>query len=417
MNVVGIIAEYNPFHSGHAYQIETLKQQTHADYVIVAMSGNFVQRGAPALTDKYTRTRMALSCGADLVLELPVLCATASAEYFARGGVSLLHSTGVVTHLGFGTESDHSLLLTKIAAILTRSSCSLQQRIQQELKTGSSFPLARARALEEALFPDDTIDSQALHTILSSPNNILAIEYLKALSLIPSSIEPVFVLRKGKGYHDTGMTGDFCSASAIRNYLREDPSDLSPLRNTMPESAFQLLADYPHPFLYEDDFSSLVHYKLLTETPEQTAGYADSSPELANRMYHKRHAFVSFSQFCGLMKSKNTTYTRISRLLLHLLLNIPASGYAALASPSPIPYLRVLGFQKSAAPLLSSIKQNGQVPIITSPADASCLLSPFGIRCLETDIYGSDLYNLALTAKGARNLCSDYRQPVIVLKP
>lgn len=416
MNVVGIIAEYNPFHSGHAYQIETLKQNTNADFVIIAMSGNFVQRGAPALMDKYTRTRMALSCGADLVLELPVLCATASAEYFARGGVSLLHNTGVITHLGFGTESDDLTLLTRIAKVLTCGSSSFQQCMQKELKTGSSFPLARARALEETLSFDTKIDLENLHTLLASPNNILAIEYLKALSLLPSSIQPVPVLRRGKGYHDTRMAGAFCSASAIRNYLREEENpNPSLLEVTMPESALALLAGYPHSFLYEDDFSQLIHYKLLTETPEQMAGYADSSWELASRMYQKRHSFVSFSQFCELLKSKNTTYTRISRLLLHLLLNIQNSDYARLAVPSPIPYLRVLGFKKTAAPLLSSIKKHGNVPMVTSPADASSRISPFGIQCLNTDIYAADIYNLALTAKGSRNLSSDYRQPVIVL--
>lgn len=415
MNVVGIIAEYNPFHSGHAYQIEILKKQTHAEYVIIAMSGNFVQRGAPALTDKYNRTRMALSCGADLVLELPVLCATASAEYFARGGVSLLHNTGVITHLGYGTECENPLLLTKTANVLTRSPAPFSQRMQKELKAGISYPLARAKALEEALASDTSIDPDELHAMLASPNNILAIEYLKALSLLASPIEPISVLRKGKGYHDTHMKGNFCSASAIRSYLLKENPDFSLLMETMPKPAFTLLRDYPHPFLYEDDFSSLIHYKLLTETPEQTAAYADSSRELANRMYHKRHSFVSYSQFCKLLKSKNTTYTRISRLLLHLLLNIKASDYTRLTAPSPIPYLRVLGFKKSAAPLLSSIKRNGNVPIITSPADASSLISPFGIQCLERDIYAADIYNLVLNAKGACNLCSDYKQPLIVL--
>lgn len=413
MNVLGIIAEYNPFHFGHAYQIETLRKETNADYVIVAMSGNFVQRGAPALLDKYTRARMALECGADLVFELPVLYSTASAQYFAMGGVSLLQNTGVVTHLGFGTEHDNLALLQRISDTLIQNPPVFQSQLQQELKNGLSFPAARAKALEAVFCNSERDTLFQIREMLASPNNILAIEYLNALSLFNAAMIPCPLLRKGQGYHDTALSEDFCSASAIRKYLKSGKTAID--NHSMPEAALQLLADYPHAFLFEDDFSQLLHYKLLTESAKTLAGYADSSPELANRMLRTRDSFASWSQFCELLKAKNTTYTRISRLLLHLILNIKSDDYKILERKSPVPYLRVLGFRKSAASLLSSVKKSAGAPLITSAADAHHCLSPDAFSLLQMDIRASDIYQLALTAKGSRHLLNDYRHPIVTI--
>ncbi|WP_075718646.1 nucleotidyltransferase [Roseburia sp. 499] len=418
MNVLGIIAEYNPFHYGHAYQIKTLKKQTNADYVIIAMSGNFVQRGAPALLEKYTRAHMALKGGADLVLELPVLYASASAEYFAKGGVSLLHNTGVVTHLGFGTENDNLSILQKISDILLKNPLAFQEHLQQELKNGLSFPAARAKALETVFSVTESDDATEVNHILASPNNILAIEYLKALASLSSSIQPVPLLRKGKGYHDTEMSEGFCSASAIRKHLHDlntDSADRNLEHSTMPEYSFELLTQYPHTLLFEDDFSQLVHYKLLTESPDALATYADSSPELANRMYRARHSFTSWSQFCELLKTKNTTYTRISRLLLHLILNIKSTDYGFLKTDTLTPYFKLLGFRKSAAPLLSSFKETGKAPLITNISDAENQLSADARSLLQLDITASDLYHLALTAKGNQPPLNDYRHPLVII--
>lgn len=413
MNVLGIIAEYNPFHLGHAYQIETLKNETHADYVIIAMSGNFVQRGAPALMDKFTRARMALECGADLVFELPVLYSTASAQYFAIGGISLLENTGVVTHLGFGTEHENLTLLQEISNILTQNPPVFQARLQQELKNGLSFPVARARALEAVFDSSECSNLSQIREVLASPNNILAIEYLNALSLFNASMIPCPLLRKGQGYHDTAISEGFCSASAIRKHLQGGKTTIE--HTSMPEPALKLLTDYPHAFLFEDDFSQLLHYKLLTESAQTLADYADSSPELANRMLHTRYSFASWSQFCELLKTKNTTYTRISRLLLHLILNIKSDDYKIFEKTTPDSYLRVLGFRKSAAPLLSSIKKSAGMPLITSVADASRHLSPDARSLLQMDITASDIYHLMLKTKGSQQLLNDYRHPIVTV--
>lgn len=413
MNVIGIIAEYNPFHQGHAYQIEKLKKDCLADYVIIAMSGNFVQRGTPALLEKYTRAEMALSCGADLVLELPTLFATASAEYFAKGGVSLLHSTGIVTHLGFGAETADIKLLKELAAVLSEQPKPFQEILRKELKAGASFPAARARALETylSIYKKETDDTGKLGKILSSPNNILALEYLKALQSLSSGIIPVPILRQGRGYHDTTIAEDFCSASAIRARLKEDDG-LSLPKTAMPRNAYTVLENYPHPLLFEDDFSTLLHYELLSEDTDALADWGDSSPELARRLRNEREQFKNWSSFCLHMKTRNVTYTRLSRLFLHMLLHIRQEDYTHFPFPS---YLRVLGFRKEAAPLLTAMKAHSSLPILTSVSSAHILLTEKAQQLLSLDLRAADLYRLVLTSKGDSSLKNDYHQQILRL--
>lgn len=431
MNVVGIIAEYNPFHLGHAYQIKKLRELCNADYVIIAMSGNFVQRGAPALMEKYSRTQMALCCGADLVLELPTLFATASAEYFARGGVSLLDATGIVTHLGFGAETDDKELLMQLAAVLLEEPERYREKLRMELKKGLSFPASRAAALTRYLseLPEtETIlaasdNSRTLedmltssNNILATPNNILALEYLQALASLHSAMIPCPILRQGMGYHDKTIAQEhresfpFCSASAIRSCLKDDKSPLP--ETVMPKAAYEILNHYPHPFLFEDDFSALLHYELLTDDAARLASFGDSSFELANRLLAKRSTFTNWSGFCQQTKTKNITYTRLSRLFTHMLLHIRQEDYRTYPLPS---YLRILGFRKAAAPLLPALKANSRLPLITSPADAGQMLSEKDRRLLDFDLRATELYRLCLTAKGDVSLKTDYRQQVIRL--
>lgn len=444
MNIIGIIAEYNPFHRGHAYQIETLKKICHADYVIIAMSGNFVQRGAPALMDKYSRTEMALHCGADLVLELPTLFATASAETFARGGISLLNSTGIVTHLGFGAETDNIRILSELANLLYLQPEPYREALHRELKTGNSFPAARAKALETYLLsPPSTLSENAdsffntsdnnLQEILASPNNILALEYLKALNTTKSILIPVPILRQGRSYHDTTIAEDFCSATAIRTYLKRESCwrnaqyDLGSnnhmssscdcadsLKTAMPLDSYKILRDYTHPFLFEDDFSTLLHYKLLFYDADHLAAWGDSSPALADRLLHEREYFTNWSEFCQRIKTKNITYTRISRLFLHMLLDIKQSDYQTFPVPS---YLRILGFRKTAAPLLSALKSHSRLPIITHPKKAQTLLSKQEQKLWDLDLRAADLYRMGLTAKGDYSMKREYRQQMIISPP
>lgn len=424
MKVLGIIAEYNPFHKGHAYQIATLKEKINADYTIIAMSGNFVQRGAPAMMEKCSRARMALSCGADLVLELPSLYATASAEHFARGGIALLENTGVVTHLGFGTETDNFDLLQETANLLNHQPEPFLQILRQGLKQGLSFPAARSQAIKTCLEKEKAIPYKTTEPehILASPNNILAIEYLKALGRYHSNMLPCPLLRRGQGYHDTSPAQEFSSASAIRASILEQGrsqenfsarnSKPDALEHTLPAAAFDILRNYPHPFLQENDFSTLLHYKLLTVPAEKLSYYADVSADLAKRIKKEIDSFLSWSGFCRHLKSKNITYTRLSRMFLHIILNIYHEDYQPFPEPS---YLRVLGFRKQATPLLTAIKSWGNLPIITSPSNAQSILNASAWALLSHDLEASDLYRVGLAAKGDNQLKNDYQQPLVRL--
>lgn len=418
MNVIGIIAEYNPFHNGHAYQIAHVKKNLHADYIVVAASGDYVQRGEPALLDKYTRARMALSSGADLVLELPVLWSTASAELFADAGISLFEKTGCVNGICFGAESGDLALLRRIADVLADEPAALKASLKHNLKSGSTFPKAREAALlsyfagsagQDGALP---VSTETLSSLLASPNNILALEYLKALRRRASSITPYLLKREGAAYHETSIRSGAsevpASASAIRHTLfadaagacgnsadraSEDSAD-GILRHAMPQEALAILQDYraDFPLLCADDFSGILGYLLLSSSASQLARTADSSLEFANRMRNQLPYYTSFSSFASRLKSKEMTLTRINRILLHSILGITSSDYACGNALDKIPYLRILGFRKSSAPLLAALKVSAAVPLITRPSQAPKLLSPDAMRVFEHDVFAGNLY-------------------------
>ena len=453
MNVIGIIAEYNPFHNGHAYQIAHVRKNLHADYIVVATSGDYVQRGEPALLDKYTRARMALSSGADVVLELPVLWSTASAELFADAGISLFEKTGCVNGICFGAESGDLALLRRIADVLADEPADLKASLKYNLKSGSTFPKAREAALlsyfsgsagQDGALP---VSAEALSSLLASPNNILALEYLKALRRRASSITPYLLKREGAAYHETSIRSGAsevpASASAIRHTLfadaagacgnsadraSEDSAD-GILRHAMPQEALDILQDYraDFPLLCADDFSSILGYLLLSSSATQLARTADSSPEFANRMQNQLPYYTSFSSFASRLKSKEMTLTRINRILLHSILGITSSDYACGNALDKIPYLRILGFRKSAAPLLAALKASAAVPLITQSSQALKLLSPDAMRVFEHDVFAGNLYLQMRNQKGGTPLraarmqehdvppASEYQRQIIIL--
>ena len=453
MNVIGIIAEYNPFHNGHAYQIAHVRKNLHADYIVVATSGDYVQRGEPALLDKYTRARMALSSGADLVLELPVLWSTASAELFANAGISLFEKTGCVNGICFGAESGDLALLRRIADVLADEPADLKASLKHNLKSGSTFPKAREAALlsyfsgsagQDGALP---VSAEALSSLLASPNNILALEYLKALRRRASSITPYLLKREGAAYHETsilsGASAIPASASAIRHTLfadaagacgnsadraSEDSAD-GILRHAMPQEALAILQDYraDFPLLCADDFSGILGYLLLSSSATQLARTADSSPEFANRMQNQLPYYTSFSSFASRLKSKEMTLTRINRILLHSILGITSSDYACGNALDKIPYLRILGFRKSAAPLLAALKASAAVPLITRPSQAPKLLSSDAMRIFEHDVFAGNLYLQMRNQKGGAPVrtahmqehdvppASEYQRQIIIL--
>lgn len=465
MKVIGIIAEYNPFHNGHAYQIKKIKETLQADYVVVAMSGDFVQRGAPAIIDKYTRTGMALSLGADLVIELPVLWATASAEYFAMAGVTLFEKMGCVNGICFGAETDDLDTLSTISTILVEEPKAYRHALASYLKEGLSFPVARSKALCDyftestvtATHRNDVPDINNIRSILNEPNNILAIEYLKALKRRNSSMTPHVIKREGAGYHEEmiqdistfssngenshpyhsfhdagsyipseGTCVPTASATAIRKELLEQflksqypGTELSydNLITAMPQQALTILKNYltTDTVIFSNDFSSTLCYKIICSNAKSLAVIGDSNIELANRIIKNRPQFVSFEQYCELCKSKEITYSRLCRIFIHLILDITEADYTFGKAMDYIPYLRMLGFRKDASPLMKELKHQAQAPVISKLANATSLLDNDAMQILEKDIFAANLYTNICAIKTETPHGNEFTRNIVIL--
>lgn len=419
MKTVGIITEYNPFHEGHHYQLNYARESLGADYIIAAISGDYVQRGTPALLPKQVRTEMALRGGADLVLELPVAVSTASAEYFASGGVSLLERLGITDILCFGSEWGDIRPIMEIAKLLYQEPESYKKHLQAGLQQGLSFPKARSEALF-ALLSHSPHPADHLREMLASPNNILGVEYCRAILSQNCSMKPVTLKRLGNGYHEEQLQdGRFPSASAIRKAVSENR--FSPAEHDRGSYADLLqTAVNSNAYILNSDFDALYHYRLMGETAESLSEYFDISKDLANRIIRQRNSFRSFEDFCRELNTREITQTRIQRGLLHMLLNIKAA-------PECIPYARVLGFRRDSAPLLKHIKQKGRIPLLTKLADAQNILHSFyqtpeeaplaaqGISLIEKATEASNIYEGVLCRKTGRPFLHEFQKEVVIV--
>ena len=363
MHCIGIIAEYNPFHNGHARQIRLAKEAAGGAFVVAAMSPHFVQRGEPALLDKWTRTKMALAGGADLVLELPTANAISSSEGFAEAGVRLLASTGIVTHLSFGCETSDLTLLQKAAETALTEPPAFKIALEENLSQGMGFAAARSRALSEA--------ADISEILLHKPNTILAIEYLKALLRIKADLIPLPILRE-TSYHDS-LLPEAPSASMLRDLICAK-ADISLY---MPKEVLQILrsSSLCDPF---DSWGPLLYDRLLHHTPASLAGIRDVNEGLENRILQTIDRPMPISEAVDRISTRRYPKARIRRILLNILLEIDA---AATCAPQ---YIRVLGFRREAEPLLAEMTQKASLPIITNPTKAQGLL--------QKEAYYSDLY-------------------------
>lgn len=435
MKVTGIIAEYNPFHKGHKYQIDYCKKKLNSDYVIVAMSGDYVQRGTPALLPKHVRAEMALRCGADLVLEMPVSVSTASAEAFAMGGVSMLDGLHIVDSLCFGSEYGKVSALMELAEILVEEPEEYRQLLKEFLSNGLSFPSARCQALTEYFrnphnFTGDDFDGvltpllNQIVQILNSPNNILGIEYCKALLRLKSNIKPVTLKRQGMGYHETLAETDgsdrfsctdgntFASASAIRELLKATltPETISRIASQVPDEISLLLASslQRNEFLTEDALDPLLSYCILKENADSFCSYLDVSRDLAERIMNRSNELNGFLQAASFLKTKELTQSRIQRALLHIILGIREV-------PATVPYARVLGFRRESSTLLKEIKDSSSIPLITKLADANSLLDESGRSFLYETVFSSNLYEKLLCRKNGRKFVHEYQKQLVIL--
>ena len=414
MSVVGLITEYNPFHKGHEYHIEKAKELTGASNALVVMSGNYVQRGTPAFLDKYSRTTMALNHGADLVLELPLPFSCSSAEYFALSAVTILNKTGIVDFICFGAETEDLSILEKIAKTLidakNNEEHSLNILIKDILKTGVNYASARSQAICK-YFNDSTIEN-----IISMPNNILAIEYLKALLVLDSKIKPILLKRTNASYHHDEANDYMYSASSVRNNI-ENSDTLSALCKFDKIYKDNYNKNYP---IKENDFDRILAEKLIYNIHNNVdlSIYSNIDNQLANRIANvfKESSYRGWNDFAMKIKNKNITYTAICRGLLSILLDLKQVDFNEYLDNDICNFVRILGFNISASPLLNQIKNNCHITTYgqLSEINNNDALNKTDLKLINQAIYADELYNSVTSLKFNSEIPNEYRRKIII---
>lgn len=376
MKTCGIICEYNPFHKGHEYHVLKTKENTNCDAVIGIMSGNFAQRGIPTIIDKWQRTKMALTSGVDLIIELPSIFAMSSAEIFSKGSIELLDRLNVVDYVSFGSECGDLNILNMIAKTLASEPSDFKIYLKDYLDEGLPFPRARSLALSDYLRKNG-LSYNNLDEVLNSPNNLLAIEYCKTLIKINSPIVPFTLKREGNGYNDTELKNAFASASAIREHLKSSASDINFLETYMTEKSIALmknLIDMDYKFVFPEDIFPFLKYKILT-SGNDLYKIPEASEGLDRKILKELSSSNTLGELIEKVKSKRYTYTRISRILCQYFVGFEEYDIKSLRT-SPPQYARILGFNSKGAAILKEIKKSSSINLITKlPKEYDTMLS------------------------------------------
>ena len=402
--VLGIIAEYNPFHNGHLYHLNKSKQLTNADYTIAIISGNFTQRGDTSIINKWDKTEAILENGVDLVIELPLVYSISSAENFADGAIKILDSLGVVDYVSFGCETTDIDCLNNISNTLFNEPEEYKKILNQELSNGISYPKARQIAIEKYL----NISSDAL----SMPNNILAIEYLKALKKYKSSISPIFIKRIDNGYNDTEYKNNIASATAIRNIIKENRID--ELKNLVPNNSYSILYNAIKQNATVIDLSCFekeIIYTLRKMSVDEISNLSDVSEGLEFSIKKSTNSCSNLNDLLNSIKSKRYTKTRLQRILLYSLLDITKKDIEL--SKKVLPYIRVLGFNDNGKELISEIAKNKpNLEIITSLKKFIDTNNDNTLKTLiDKDILATNIYTLGYKSPLLANL--DFTKKII----
>lgn len=405
MGTVGLVTEYNPFHNGHLYHLEQAKLITNSEYSIAVMSGNFLQRGEPALVDKWTRAKMAVDNGVDLVLELPVIYSCQSAEFFSYGAVKLLNSLGVVDSICFGSELGEVSPLVSIANILLDEPYEYKLLLRDELDKGLSYPKSRSIALMNLLQQNNLLSTYKLEDILNNPNNILSIEYIKALLQLRSSIKPYTIRRIANHYSTKELTGSISSATAIRESIFNS-NDLMTVRDTLPNASYESLRDFLVKFKgfnIIDNFDSILLYKLRIEGTKVLSLLFDIDEGLENRFYKFASSSSSIKEILDLVNTKRYTYTRLQRIMCHLLIGVYREEIEFLHGHGP-QYIRVLAMNNKGIKLLNEIKNKSDLPIITKFADHGKFNNSILDKMIDIDKKATDIYFLGINHSKPYNM-------------
>lgn len=411
MAILGIVAEFNPFHNGHLHLLQVSRKHLKPDAVICVMSGNYTQRGEPALCDKWSRTRMALAGGADLVLELPFCFAVRSANHFARGALQILNATGLVTHLVFGSETGTLTHLQTIADVLADEPPAYRDHLQQRLDQGCSFAAARAQALEEMLGRDLTDISKTL----KSPNNILALEYLRIIRENGFLMEPFTIRRHGSGYHDLALS-THASASAIRRAVAA--GGLDHVAGSLPVTTMAILRDLittGQAPVSSNGLELAMLFRFRTAMESELRDVYEVNEGLENRIISEARRTGSLEQLRHAVKSKRYSLTRINRTLLYSLFDVSKNQMTVFDQVGP-QYLRLLGFSSKGREILQNAKNNSPLPLLSRANHLKEIMQ--GIKgeparaMLSLDLTASDIYALLAPNPAIRNAGQDFTRSV-----
>ncbi len=416
MKTLGIITEYNPFHNGHLYHLSKAKEITKADYIIAVMSGNFLQRGEPAIINKWVRTEMALNAGIDLVVEIPFAFSTQDANGFAFGAIKLLDSLQIVDYLCFGCETVHLDILYPISKFLHLETQQYKELIKEKSKNGYEYPKARSQAICEyhKIFGIERLEKTSpseLSKILNQPNNILALEYIKHLLNLNSKIIPVPIKRIGASYHQKTIRGNISSATSIRNEIlnsitsrKYNPLSLNnKIKTTIPSAVFPILEkefkESRNPITIKS-YEQYVLALLRKMTLEEIFHIHGVTEGLENRIKRASLKSSTIEQLINLIKTRRYTRTKIQRILLHIMMNLSKDNVTTFNSYGPL-YIRALGFSKKGKTLLKIIKKKSNLPLITKLSNYLKQINYFKnneqkilLKMLDFDIIATDIYVL-----------------------
>ncbi|AFS78665.1 protein of unknown function DUF795 [Gottschalkia acidurici 9a] len=366
MGIVGLIVEYNPFHNGHLHHLLESKKITNSEYSVAIMSGNFLQRGEPALVDKWSRAKMAIDNGVDLVLELPFIYSCQSAEFFSNGAIKILDSLNIIDSICFGSEAGNIDILDDIASVLLSEPKEFSEHLKSNLNKGLSYPKSRSIALTNFFKNNNYINYNEIESVVSNPNNILGIEYIKSLKRLNSKIKPFTLKRISSNYHDKNINGSIASATAIREEFFRS-KNLDKIKGTIPNDTYKYLLEFLNinkSFNSVDNFRDILLYLVRTMDYNNICNIMDMEEGLQNRILK---AFNNFNDLNHVLKEIGTRrypLTRIKRILTHILVGLKKDTFNKLNSYGP-QYIRVLGASKNGIKILSDIKYKSNLPIIT----------------------------------------------------
>ena len=396
MNLLGLVVEYNPFHNGHKYHLEKSKELAKATHTMAIMSGSFLQRGEPALLDKYTRAEIAVKNGVDLVVELPTLYSCQSAEIFSHGAIATLNSLNCVNSVCFGSEEGNVEILYTIAEILVKEPKDFKISLKKYLDEGLVFPIARSKSLYDYINKNNLLNlkEDELQKVLNSSNNILGIEYIKSLIKLNSSIKPFTITRVASAYNSKDIESNICSATAIRNSLKNN-TNLEIIKNVVPPTFEEIENKINHNFnpVFDCDFYDILSSTIIRDYPNLN-NYFEVNEGIENKIYSNIFTSKNLEELINSTKSKRYTMTKIKRTLNNILLGINKDDVMKVKDLFQIPYIRVLAFNNKGREIIKKIKNSSDIEIITKFSKISHVNDPLFDTLIKYDLKASNMYNM-----------------------